>query len=150
MPACITCQKELDSERAEKYEYCTDPECQKLNARGLEIVAVGVNKAADQYVLLDERTKREMAIGRFKKQPEVPASLRVQPRTQPRHRPKQGVGHADRSPATEPRQWSDAQENLALIYRRMGMKPDEIARKLGVSDHLVTKILLAATARGRR
>ena len=47
-------------------------------------------------------------------------------------------------------QWSEAQENLALIYREMGLRPAEIAGKLGVSEHLVTKILLAATARGRR
>jgi hypothetical protein len=30
------------------------------------------------------------------------------------------------------------------------MRPVQIARKLGVSEHLVTKILLAATAAGRR
>jgi len=30
------------------------------------------------------------------------------------------------------------------------MKPHQIAEKLGVSQHLVTKILLAATARERR
>ena len=38
----------------------------------------------------------------------------------------------------------------ALIYHGMGLKPNEIATKLGVSERLVTKILLAATARGRR
>jgi len=32
----------------------------------------------------------------------------------------------------------------------MGMKPDQIARKLGVTERLVTNILLDATARGRR
>jgi hypothetical protein len=31
----------------------------------------------------------------------------------------------------------------------MGMKPSDVARKLGVSEHLATKILLAATARRR-
>jgi hypothetical protein len=38
--------------------------------------------------------------------------------------------------------WSEAQEKLTLIYRDMGLKPDEIARKLGVSPYLVTQILL--------
>jgi hypothetical protein len=32
----------------------------------------------------------------------------------------------------------------------MGMKPDEIARKLGVSPSLVMQILLATTSKGKR
>jgi Mn-dependent DtxR family transcriptional regulator len=32
----------------------------------------------------------------------------------------------------------------------MGLNPDEIAKKLGVSPYLVTQILLAATSRGKR
>jgi len=31
----------------------------------------------------------------------------------------------------------------------MGLKPDEIAKRLGVSPYLATQILLDATARGR-
>jgi Mn-dependent DtxR family transcriptional regulator len=31
----------------------------------------------------------------------------------------------------------------------MGLEPDEIARKLGVSPYLVTQILVAATSKGR-
>jgi hypothetical protein len=32
----------------------------------------------------------------------------------------------------------------------MGMRPDQIAKKLGVSEHLATQILLAVTSGGRR
>jgi hypothetical protein len=32
----------------------------------------------------------------------------------------------------------------------MGLRPDQIAKKLGMSPYLVTQILLEATARGRR
>jgi hypothetical protein len=85
MANCVTCGDELHPERAEKYHYCTKPECQARNANGLDIVAVGVNKAADQYVVLNERTKREMANGRYKKVPWVPASPR--PRPTPTARP---------------------------------------------------------------
>ena len=151
MATCVTCGKELHPERAEKYNYCTDPECRQRNARRLDVVAVGVNKAADQYVVLDERTKREMEQGRYKKQPEVPASMRIPSRTRTIRMPKppsEPTSHSSAKPLRP--EWSEAQENLALIYRRMGMKPTEIAQKLGVSDHLVTRILLAATARGRR
>jgi hypothetical protein len=150
MSNCVTCGKELHPERAEKYAYCDAPECQKRNARGLAMVAVGVNKAADQYVVLDDRTKREMASGRYKKRPEVRGSRK--PKRTP---PVRTLGSApDRiagssATASRPR-WSDAQENLAMVYRSMGMRPDQIAKKLGVSEHLVTKILLAATAQGRR
>jgi hypothetical protein len=33
------------------------------------IATVGVNKAADQFVVLDDETQEEMASGRFKKEP---------------------------------------------------------------------------------
>jgi hypothetical protein len=151
MANCVTCGKQLHPERAEKYDYCAEPNCQQRNARGLEMVAVGVNKAADQYMVLDQRTKQEMASGRYKKQPEVAGSVRMPPRRRPTRRvtpdPRAVPGSSTRVSRSR---WSEAQENLALIYHAMGMKPDEIAKKLGVTEHLVTKILLAATAQGRR
>src|SRR6266540_2571275 len=125
MANCVTCGEELHPERAEKYDYCTRLNCRERNARGLQIVAVGVNKAADQYVVLNERTKQVHTPG------------------------PTGVPFGCSSAAPRPR-WSEAQRNLALIYRSMGMKPDEIARKLGVSPYLVTQILLAATNQGKR
>jgi hypothetical protein len=151
MPNCVTCGDELHPERAEKYDYCTKPQCQKLNAKGLRMVAVGVNKAADQYMVLDERNEREMASGRFKKQPEVPASARVRSPSVPSRIPASGPRPADRPSAAASRpRWSESQENLALIYRSMGLRPDQIAEKLDMSAYLVTQILLNATARGRR
>ena len=149
MANCVTCGDALHPERAERYSYCTKPECQERNAQGLEIAAIGVNKAADQYVVLDERIKQEMASGRFKKQPEVPATLRDPSRS-----------HAVRTPASRPSpsssptsarpRWSETQQNLALIYHDMGMRPGQIAGKLGISPYLATQILLAATARRGR
>lgn len=41
------------------------PECQEKNLKGLTMVAVGVNKSAEQYLLLDEETKDELARGKF-------------------------------------------------------------------------------------
>jgi hypothetical protein len=150
MANCVTCGAELHPERAEKYDYCTKPECVKTNSKGLAMVAVGVNKAADQYAVLDERTEQEMAAGRYKKRPEAPAPGRTPPRTRPAHSPKRPAVPAPRSSAGPSRpRWSQAQENLAIIYRAMGMNPEEIAKKLGVSRYLATQILLDATARGR-
>lgn len=150
MKSCVTCGDPLHPERAEKYDYCTKPECQERNATGLRMVAVGVNKAADQYVVLDERTEKEMASGRYKKQPEVPGTTRRPARSRSVPTPARSPVTAPRSSSGASRRWSEAQENLAVIYRSMGLKPEEIAKKLGVSLHLVTQILLAATAQGRR
>src|SRR5499427_2956344 len=65
MRTCVTCGAELHPERAKKYDYCMSPECQKKNLKGLTMVAVGVNKAAEQYLLLDEDTKTEIASGKY-------------------------------------------------------------------------------------
>ena len=62
---CVTCGSELHPERAEKYDYCMAPECQEKNLKGLTMVAVGVNKSAEQYLLLDEETRDELARGKF-------------------------------------------------------------------------------------
>src|SRR5690349_16914306 len=62
---CVTCGSELHPERAEKYDYCMSPECQEKNLKGLTMVAVGVNKAAEQYLLLDEDTEAELASGKY-------------------------------------------------------------------------------------
>ena len=151
MVNCVSCGVELHPERAEKYDYCTKPECVKSNSTGLPIVAVGVNKAADQYVALNERTEQEMATGRYKRRPEAPGSVRTPSRDRPDRSPRPAPIPAPRSSTgVSRRRWSPAQENLAIIYRAMGMKPDEIAKKLGISRYLATQILLDATARGRR
>ena len=65
MTKCITCGDELHPERAKKYNYCMKPECQAKNLKGLTMVAVGVNKSAEQYLLLDEDTKAELAQGKY-------------------------------------------------------------------------------------
>src|ERR1039458_10024270 len=62
---CITCGDDLHPGRAEKYDYCMKPECQAKNLRGLTMVAVGVNKSAEQYMLLDEDTKADLARGKY-------------------------------------------------------------------------------------
>jgi hypothetical protein len=65
MAQCITCGSELHPDRAKKYDYCMAPECQRKNLKDLTMVAVGVNKAAEQYMLLDEQTRDDLARGKF-------------------------------------------------------------------------------------
>ena len=161
MATCITCGTELHPERAERYNYCLASACQAENARGLTMVAVGVNKSAEQYEILDERTRQAMAEGRFHDQRRAsfgsaptstdrdtpgaapaPESGRTAARTQPKAVPTR------RTPVRRP--WTRKQENLALIYHEQGMRPDEIAKKIGLSRYTVTQVILNAGPGPRR
>jgi hypothetical protein len=150
---CVTCGDELHPERAQKYDYCTKPACRERNARPRVIATVGVNKAADQFVLLDDETQGQMASGRFKKEPDARGGSVRRRSTrahegEARHEPRVLVPRSTAHPS-RPR-WSEAQVELALTYRAMGMKPDEIAKKLGLSPYVVTQILLSAQGAGKR
>jgi hypothetical protein len=169
MAQCITCGTELHPERAEKYDYCMARECQEKNAKGLTMVAVGMNKAADELVILDERTREDLANGRYRDQrrgffgplaPAAPAPSQAAPAPGPAgpQSPAPPARAARRSrlqptrptpagPARQP--WTGSQERLALLYNEQGLRPDEIAGKLGVSTYLATQIILAARSRRR-
>ena len=68
MAQCITCGTTLHPERAQKYNYCMARECQEKNAKGLTMVAVGMNKAADELLILDEPTRKDLASGKYRDQ----------------------------------------------------------------------------------
>ena len=162
---CVTCGAELHPERAAKYNYCMSRECQEKNARGLTMVAVGVNKSAEQYLILDEQTKADLASGKYRDQrrgsfgtslpsrkqgdsgsasvspPEPQSQARSRQRRQPEDRP------ARRPIQRKP--WSLRQQRLALLYNEQGLRPDEIAQKLGLSTYLVTQIILTGRNRGK-
>ena len=151
MAQCITCGTELHPERAQKYNYCTAPACQEKNAKGLTMVAVGMNKAADELMILDDRTREELASGKYHDQRRGSFGT-------PAHAPqgtRPGGGTARPSPAKRPspapaparRQWTERQERLARLYNDQGLRPAEIASKLGVSTYLATQIILAARKR---
>ena len=161
---CVSCGSELHPERAEKYDYCMAPECQEKNLKGLTMVAVGVNKSAEQYLLLDEETKDELARGKFRDQRRgsfgtsvpapagdpAPATAPVPPAR--RARPAQPRRPEPRPPQSRPaprRPWSKSQEKLALLYNEQGRRPDEIAQKLGLSSYLVSQIILSSRNRGK-
>jgi DNA-binding NarL/FixJ family response regulator len=152
MEKCVTCGKELHPERAKKYDYCMSRECQEKNAKPLTMVAIGVNKAAEQYMILDEHTKDELASGKYHDQrrgsfgtslPSPPATLTPNtPTKAPRPNPR-----PDAKPVRHP--WSQRQQRLALLYNEQGLRPDEIAQKLKLSTYTVTQIILNARSRGK-
>ena len=52
---CKHCRTELAAERAALgYDYCTEQECVDACLKALNVVAVHVNKASDQYVLREQ------------------------------------------------------------------------------------------------
>jgi hypothetical protein len=174
---CITCGDDLHPERARKYDYCMKPECQAKNLKGLAMVAVGVNKSAEQYLLLDEDTKADLARGKYHDQrrgtfgqPEsapgqppaarpaapapadaapasaTPAKASPQGAAPPRPARAQPIPAAPRPPRLP---GTASQRRLAVLYNQQGLRPDEIARKLGLSRYDVTQIILAARSRGK-
>ena len=150
MAQCVTCGSKLHPERAEKYDYCTRRECREKNARPLTIAAVGVNKAADQYLVLNERAREDLAAGRYQDRRKS-SSVTDGPLREGARPPAAGARPARRTPARQPRRrsWTKAQEDLALIYNAGGMRPEEIAERLGVSRHTVTQMILSRKDRAR-
>ena len=165
MAQCITCGSELHPDRAKKYNYCMAPECQRKNLKGVELVAVGVNKAAEQYMLRDQRTMDELASGKFADQrrgsfgtslPSASPSAGPGAAARPAPAPRASAPPAPRRPARPrpaapaPRKpWSRSQEKLALLYNEQGRRPEEIAEKLGLSRYLVSQIILTSKNRGK-
>jgi hypothetical protein len=145
---CVTCGSELHPERAEKYDYCTKRECREQNARPLTIAAVAVNKAADQYLVLDDRAREDLAAGRYQDRRKS-SSVTDGPRPAAPRTPPAATGPVRRTPAPQPQRpaWSRSQEDLALIYSERGMRPDEIADRLGVGRSTATQMVLAAKRR---
>jgi hypothetical protein len=166
MARCITCGTDLHPDRAKKYNYCMAKECQQKNAKGLTMVAIGMNKAADEFLILDDRTSEELASGKYRDQrrgtfgPPVPVDgpkaaadnqrpwrgERPGPRPAPAARPQVA---AKSRPSQIRKPWTRSQERLALLYNEQGLRPSDIADKLGISSHLVTQIILAAKNRGK-
>jgi hypothetical protein len=171
MAQCITCGSELHPDRAKKYDYCMKPECQEKNLKGLTLVAVGVNKSAEQYLLLDEETQNELASGKFADQRRgsfgtsvptseastagavIPRPARPQPaQNKPAENKPAQNKPVPRRPAPArpaPKPWTKSQERLALLYNEQGRRPDEIASKLGLSTYTVTQIILSSRNRGK-
>jgi hypothetical protein len=127
------------------------PECQEKNAKGLTVVAIGMNKAADEFMILDESTRADLASGRYRDQRR--SSFGTSPSAPPRPVAPSAAPRPPRrrSPAPRPARvpWTRKQEKLALLYNEQGRRPDEIAQKLGISSYLVTQIILSARTRGK-
>jgi hypothetical protein len=155
MAQCITCGARLHPERARKYDYCMARACREKNAKGLTMVAVGMNKAADELLILDESTRADLASGKYHDQRRgsfgVPATLPSPEAAVPSGRPVRRPRPRS-APALAPprRPWTQRQERLALLYNEQGLRPAEIADKLGVSSYTATQIILAARNRPKR
>jgi len=144
------------------------------------MVAVGMNKAAEELMILDERTQEDLASGKYHDQRRgsfgtsgpaaAPRATRAaQKPTAPQatapgtasatrnaRAPQPSARRTDRPSAPRPggrgargRPWTERQERLALLYNEQGLRPAEIAAKLGVSVYTATQIILAARNRSK-
>jgi len=136
MARCVTCGSELHPERAAKYDHCTRPECRRQNAKALRLQAVGVNKAADQYKVVDDEAPAPA--------PDRAAQERGRVAFGDRRDRAANPARPSAHPARPARQWSDAQQHLAVIWNADGMRPDQIASRLGLGTQVVIQMLLAA------
>lgn len=100
-------------------------------------------------MILDERTKEEMASGRFQDARRTSTLSRARPR---RHRDRTHE-NATRAVAARHREepaesWTRSQQDLALALHVTGRKPlHEIAERLGLRPDTVAKMIVAAERR---
>ena len=102
MAQCVTCGTELHPERAEKYDYCTKRECREQNATPLTIAAVAVNKAADQYLVLNDQAREDLAAGKYRTSARPPRSPTAPVTSAPRPAPPPASPAAARPPRNHP------------------------------------------------
>jgi DNA-binding CsgD family transcriptional regulator len=138
-----------------------------------------VNKAAEQYMLLDDQTRDDLASGKFADQrrgsfgTSVPSPGQSSPgqsspgQSSPgqsssgssgtvavKPAPTRPAGRRPAPPRPAARRvprpaWTKSQERLALLYNEQGKRPEEIAQKLGLSTYTVTQIILGSRNRGK-
>ena len=105
-----------------------------------------------QYLVLNERAAEGLAAGRYQDRRKSSAVTDGPRRAAPRT-PPVAVRPGRRTPAPQPQRptWDEVAEDLAaLIYSERGMRPDEIADRLGVSRSTATQMILAAKRRVKR
>ena len=127
------------------YRYRVKADCHAVHHRGPVIRTVGVNKSAEQFQILDERTREEMAAGAYHDQRR--ATYGAVPAASGESRVV--ASGPRRSGAAPPRRnpWTLKQQRRALLYNEQGVRPEEIAQRLGVSRYLVTQMILAGRNR---
>src|SRR5215212_3193487 len=69
---CVTCGGEIIEERWEMgFRYCLAKECVRKNYRGYTVLEIGQTKTNAEYKILTEKTLREVAEGKYRRDPIV-------------------------------------------------------------------------------
>ena len=138
MAACSNCGGSFPDERATLgYDYCMRRECLDAKRRSLRILAVGLNKAAEDYRVMDEDAEREIREGRLKDQ-------RRQTYGKLERRTTGGKISSRRRPPARERKLpgTPSQQRSVRAQAAQGLKPEAIAERTGLSRYQVTQILL--------
>ncbi len=137
---CTGCGGPLHPERAARYSYCTAPACVAAHFVPVRVMAVGVNKASDQFLAVTPATAASVASGATKDPRRASWGTRaVRAQAAP-------VRMARARPAPRPRlPGSPAQHRLIRLWRSQGLRPAEMVERLGgqLTVHEVTQIALS-------
>jgi len=135
---CIGCGAPLHPER--RYPYCTAPACVAEHHVPLEVMAVGVNKAADQFMAVTPGTAAAVASGATKDPRRASWGTRaVRAQDAP-------VRVARVRPAPRPRlPGTPAHHRLVQRWRAQGLTPAQMVERLRgqLTVHEVTQIALS-------
>jgi hypothetical protein len=151
---CIGCGDRLPAERVELgYAYCTKDDCQARFHRGVKIVAIGVNKSSDVYLVADEdELKKRADSGEFARKDTTLGVGYRSPARVPASAPRAATA-AGRAGGNVTRPWSSEQEKIVRLYHDMGLRPAQIVERaarntpqLRITGRLVTQILSAPPA----
>jgi hypothetical protein len=149
---CVECGEELLAERAQLgYDYCTRPDCQARQRKGLTITVIGVNKSADSFIVADDDEIRARGeAGEFAKK-DTNLGVGYRPVTpSPVARRRSAAKRAPDARTTPKRPWTAEQERIVRLYHDMCLAPAQIVERAGrntprlaITTALVVKILSA-------
>jgi hypothetical protein len=93
---CTNCGNPVDPRRVELgYDYCTRPACQERGVKRVQLAAVAVNKASDQYLKAEEVVPGGPSV-RWGIDPEAANEPRRSPRAREPRRARRRAGTAQR------------------------------------------------------
>jgi hypothetical protein len=135
---CVGCGNPLHPER--RYPYCTAPACVAAHYVPVQVMAVGVNKASDQFLAVTPSTQQAVASGATKDPRRASWGARA---VRAQAAPVRVV--RARPPARPALPGTPAHHRLVRLWRSQGLTPAQMVERLQgqLTVHQVTQIALS-------